>query len=181
MFPSEISSGLGPLLPSGAGSFPGETSFSPGCRLDRQRAHGPWLGSPRLPWGHSPLHWRGEQQPSPGLTSPLQSSQPETPALLPRHQFICAFNHPHGIGFFPVSGVLLPCPVGTAGGGQHRVPTPRKVGFFPLSFAGRNSRFLLRVRGSPYRGANPKPQPCLFHRSRHDAGTARAATLGDDW
>lgn len=91
-FPSEISSGLAPLLSWRAGSSLRETSSSPGCQLDRQPAHGSnWDPHSRLGdipplWGHS---WRGQQSlPQADLPPPEQT---ETPALL-----TCAFNHPQG-------------------------------------------------------------------------------------
>lgn len=53
-FPSEISSGLTPLLSWRAGSSLRETSSSPGCQLDRQPAHGSNWDPHRDPWGHPP-------------------------------------------------------------------------------------------------------------------------------
>lgn len=72
-FPSEISSGLAPLLSWRAGSFLRETSSPPGCQLDRQQAHSsnwdPHSHREDIPplWGHC---WRGQQSPPPQADLP---------------------------------------------------------------------------------------------------------------
>lgn len=72
-FPSEISSGLAPLLSWRAGSFLRETGSPPGCQLDRQQAHSsnwdPHSHREDIPplWGHC---WRGQQSPPPQADLP---------------------------------------------------------------------------------------------------------------
>lgn len=103
-FPSEISSGLAPLLSWRAGSSLRETSSSPGCQLDRQPAHGSnWDPHSRLGdipplWGHS---WRGQQSlPQADLPPPEQTDRQKlllcSPVLLiiPRDRFIMSQNSP---------------------------------------------------------------------------------------
>lgn len=115
------------------------------------------------------------------LTSLPRSSQPETPALLTRSQFICAFKHPQGILLFflflvfcsHAEGLLCPQPWHRRGVASTGCPLPEKLsGVFPFPLPAVTAGFAQDLWEALRRG---KPRTCSSRRSCHDAHAWAAA------